>query len=92
MDVRHKNQLIGRLEECVVTQGWCTIRDEELRLWYGKKITKLVWQDILEKLKEVCDANELSFESFEFCTYRHDGNILIVDGGELQSLDGGGQE
>lgn len=83
---RHQDQLFSRLEQCVVTQGWCTIRHEELRLWYGKKITKLVWRDLLERLKETCEETGHDYAEFDFVAYQYDGNILITDKRDLEQL------
>ena len=84
---RHQDQLLARLEQCVITQGWCTIRHEELRHWYGQKITKTVWRDIREKLKNLCDEAELEFKEFDLAIYQYDGNIMITDRNDLEALN-----
>jgi hypothetical protein len=84
---RHQDQILTRLEQCVVTQGWCTIRHEELRLWYGQKITKTVWRDIHQKLKSVCEESGHEIKEFDFAIYQYDNNILITDRNELDTMD-----
>lgn len=69
---RHEDALTNRLEECAIIQGWCTIRDDEIRTWYGQKVTKTVWRDITDRL------NSLLEEPHEYMTYRHAGVRLIV--------------
>lgn len=84
---RHQDLLLSRLEQCVITQGWCTIRHEELRCWYGQKITKTVWRDIHQRLRNLCEEADLEFEEFDFAIYQYDGNIMITDLKELEAMD-----
>jgi hypothetical protein len=84
---RYKDQLLARLEQCVVTQGWCTIRHEELRHWYGQKITKTVWRDIHENLEVVCEEAGCEFKECDFAIYQYDGNIMITDRKDLEAIN-----
>jgi len=84
---RHQDQLLARLEQCVVTQGWCTIRQEELRHWYGQKITKTVWRDIDEKLKEICEESGFDIKEFDFVIYQYDGNIMITNRNDFETIN-----
>tara|TARA_R110001583_G_scaffold191239_1_gene356187 strand:- start:2835 stop:3113 length:279 start_codon:yes stop_codon:yes gene_type:complete len=74
----HQDQLECRLEEVVATQGWTTIRDEELRLWYGQKVTKNVWRDINSRLEALAEEYPQKYKR-EVSLYHYDGNILIVE-------------
>lgn len=60
MITRHQNELIARLEH-VFDRGYSEIRSTELYRWYGRdRLTKNVWQDILEKWQIVTDDQEIS--------------------------------
>jgi len=84
MKKRHQDTLTSRLEECAITQGWCTIRDEELRLWYEQKITKTVWADLDARLKALYEEKYDGAPTFvRRC---HDGNNLILYEDELEGL------
>ena len=83
---RHEDQLMSRLEQCVRLQGWCTIQDEELRFWYGKKITKNTWSDIHKKLENVCAQTDRKFEKFIVYRDKNNQNNLITDGGKLKAI------
>lgn len=69
---RHEDALMNRLEECVFNQGWCIIRNEEIRTWYSQKVTKPVWRDIIDRLNSLLD------EPQQYKTYHYGGVRLIV--------------
>ncbi len=85
MQKRYSDALTNKLEQCLVTQKWCTIKEQELRLWYGQKLTINVWRDIQDRLDELSEEN--SVENSKISIFQFGGNILFVMRDNLTKLE-----
>jgi|SRR5580658_1445045 hypothetical protein len=58
MLTRHTNELMSRLEQ-VVDIGCCTIRKNELLIWFDQdRVTVNIWRDLQDKWDEILETQE----------------------------------
>jgi len=85
MKKRHANKLLDHLEELILTTGYTQIKNEELRLWYGTKMTKNMWRDLRERINDVCEEYEV--DPIKTRVYITGEGTLLIHDEDLQSLE-----